>query len=129
MQRCWSPLRVWGHVNMAVVPKNYYSRLDAAFCAAATAATAATATSTASVDLSTPKRTTYFSPPLCFFFFPLTYFSLNLQQYKKILKLQKNYPTNWRQMVLTNELYMRSHTHARTCTRIPMCDLHLIVYF
>lgn len=84
MQRCWSPLRVWGHVNMAVVPKNYYSRLDAAFCAAATAATAATATSAASVDLSTPKRTTYFSPPSHIFLSQFAAAQKNLKVAKKL---------------------------------------------
>lgn len=89
MQRCWSPLRVWGHVNMAVVPKNYYSRLDAAFCAAATAATAATATSAASVDLSTPKRTTYFSPPSLFLLLPSHIFLSQFAAAQKNLKVAK----------------------------------------
>lgn len=91
MQRCWSPLRVWGHVNMAVVPKNYYSRLDAAFCAAATAATAATATSAASVDLSTPKRTTYFSSPP-FFLLPSHIFLSQFATVQKNLKVAKKLP-------------------------------------
>lgn len=89
MQRCWSPLRVWGHVNMAVVPKNYYSRFDAAFCAAATAATAATATSAASVDLSTPKRTTYFSPPSLFLLLPSHIFLSQFAAAQKNLKVAK----------------------------------------
>lgn len=82
-RRLESPLRVWGHVNMAVVPKNYYSRLDAAFCAAS------------SVDLSTPKRTTYFPTlPPSLPSLALAYFSLNLQQCKKILKLRKTKKTS-----------------------------------
>lgn len=74
---------------MAVVPKNYYSRLDAAFCAAATAATAATATSAASVDLSTPKRTTYFSPPSLFLLLPSHIFLSQFAAAQKNLKVAK----------------------------------------
>ncbi|KAL7733074.1 hypothetical protein ACLKA6_002873 [Drosophila palustris] len=49
----WSPLRVWGHVNMAESCQKIIIPASAPlFVQPAT---------TASVDLSTPKRTTYFS--------------------------------------------------------------------